>query len=103
MENKIMALSIKPKEKKDPLVRMNFGIKTSVKNDMALYCQAYQETYEDELTEGELLNQVLADFFAKDKGFQTYKLNQKKADAKPEEKSATAAKQPEKNIKNIDN
>jgi hypothetical protein len=53
----------------------------------------------------------MADFFTKDKGFQSYKLNQGKADvkteakaeAKPEEKSATAAKQPEKNIKNIDN
>jgi hypothetical protein len=99
-------LSIKPKEKKDPLVKATIAIKTSVKNDLTLYCKAYQATYDQELTEGDLISQVMADFFAKDKGFQSYKLNQGKADAKaeakPEEKSAIAAKPPEKNIKNID-
>ena len=66
-------LVLKPKSKKDPIIRTTVGLKTSVKHDMELYCAIYNDTYGQELTEGELLNEVFAAFFQKDKAFQAYK------------------------------
>jgi hypothetical protein len=76
-------LSMKPKGKSDPIQRVNLGLKKSVIDDIALYAEAYKATYDQEISDKDIINDVLANFFAREKGFQDWK---KQRQSQPEVK-----------------
>ena len=88
-------LAIKPKGKADRIVRVNIGIKQSILDDIALYVKAYEEAYGEEITDKEIINDVLGNFFAREKSFHDWKQqNQAKLKAAKQdtpEKSPPAA------------
>jgi hypothetical protein len=71
-------LAIKPKAKSEKIVRINVGIKQSIADDIELYLKAYKEAYGEELTDRELINDVLGNFFAKERSFNEWKITQSK-------------------------
>ena len=79
-----MNLAIKPKGKIDPIVRINVGVKQSLIDEIMLYATAYKEIYEQEITDKDIINDVLTNFFVREKSFQEWKKLQRSA--KPEKK-----------------
>lgn len=71
-----MNLAIKPKGKIDPVVRLNIGFKQSIIDEISLYAAAYKEIYGQEISDKDIINDVLTNFFAREKSFQEWKKRQ---------------------------
>ncbi|KKJ75207.1 hypothetical protein WH95_19495 [Kiloniella litopenaei] len=71
-----MSVSLKKIEKDTKTVIKKLEIKTSVFNDIELYVQGYNEQYNDNISIEELIPELLEDYLAKDRNFQSFKKNQ---------------------------
>ena len=69
--------------KNDPIVRTSVGFHQSFNDEMRAYLDLYKETYGDELTSAQLIEEVLGKFMDSDKEFQRHLKSLKKGGATP--------------------
>lgn len=67
--------------KNDPIVRTSIGFHQSFVDDLKSYLELYKETYGDELSQAQLIEEVMTKFMDSDKDFQKFLKAQKDSGA----------------------
>ena len=65
-----MALKLKPHAPPPTEIKRSFKLKQSIVESIDAYRAVYKTTYGQDITDDALVNEILADFFARDKAFQ---------------------------------